>query len=132
MEVECGKSCVYLLILLYVCLLITIRMVVCLLAKHAANEPGVLSKNLQSVHSKKWSTKLTSPSTMPVARLKTDTVVISDGGRSLGRTAQCLFVVCLFVFISGTMRFSRYGLGASYLATHNHSAIVTRGDPKEQ
>jgi hypothetical protein len=45
----------------------------------------------------------------------------------------CLFVVafvclvgclvCLFVFISGTMRFSRYGLGASYLATHNHSAI---------
>jgi hypothetical protein len=31
--------------------------------------------------------------------------------------------VCLFVFISGTMRFSRYGLGASYLATQNHSAI---------
>jgi len=29
----------------------------------------------------------------------------------------------LFVFISGTMRFSRHGLGASYLATHNHSAI---------
>jgi hypothetical protein len=31
--------------------------------------------------------------------------------------------VCLFVFISSTMRFSRHGLGASYLATHNHSAI---------
>jgi hypothetical protein len=29
----------------------------------------------------------------------------------------------LFVFISSTMRFSRYGLGASYLAAHNHSAI---------
>jgi len=34
----------------------------------------------------------------------------------------CLFAY-LFVFISGTMRFSRYGQGASYLATHNHSAI---------
>jgi hypothetical protein len=32
-------------------------------------------------------------------------------------------MACLFVFISSTMRFSRYGLGASYLATHNHSAI---------
>jgi hypothetical protein len=32
--------------------------------------------------------------------------------------------VCLFVFISGTMRFSRYGLGASYFATHNHSAML--------
>jgi hypothetical protein len=36
---------------------------------------------------------------------------------------QSALFVCLFVFISGTMRFSRYGLGASYLATHNHSAI---------
>jgi hypothetical protein len=31
--------------------------------------------------------------------------------------------VCLFVFISSTIRFSRYGLWASSLATHNHSAI---------
>jgi hypothetical protein len=37
-------------------------------------------------------------------------------------TVHCV-LVCLFVFISSTMRFSRYGLGASYLATHNHSAI---------
>jgi hypothetical protein len=29
----------------------------------------------------------------------------------------------LFVFISSTTRFSGDGLGASYLATHNHSAI---------
>jgi hypothetical protein len=29
----------------------------------------------------------------------------------------------LFVFISSTMRFSGHGLGASDLATHNHSAI---------
>jgi hypothetical protein len=41
-----------------------------------------------------------------------------------------LFVCCdqqlclLFVFISSTMRFSGYGLGASYLATHNHSAVI--------
>jgi hypothetical protein len=38
----------------------------------------------------------------------------------------------LFVFISGTMRFSRYGLGASDLATHNHTAIpeVTQGQSR--
>jgi hypothetical protein len=29
------------------------------------------------------------------------------------------FMLCLFVFISGTMRFFRYGIGAS--ATHNHA-----------
>jgi hypothetical protein len=33
----------------------------------------------------------------------------------------------LFVFISGTMRFSRHGIGA--FATHNHANRNTRGDP---
>jgi hypothetical protein len=41
-----------------------------------------------------------------------------------------LALVCLFVFISGTMRFSRYGLGASYLATHNHSACSSESEMK--
>jgi hypothetical protein len=38
---------------------------------------------------------------------------------------RAIMAGCLFVFIStrSTMRFSRYGLGASYLATHNHPAI---------
>jgi hypothetical protein len=38
------------------------------------------------------------------------------------RQPQTMGLLCLFVFISSTMRFSRHGLGASYLATHNHSA----------
>jgi hypothetical protein len=41
----------------------------------------------------------------------------------VGACVEMEMIVCLFVFISSTMRFSRYGLGASYLATHNHSAI---------
>jgi hypothetical protein len=42
--------------------------------------------------------------------------------------APCRLYVCLFVFISSTMRFSRYGLGA--FATHNHATRNTRGAAK--
>jgi hypothetical protein len=63
---------------------------------------------------------------------KTDHLVTTavEGSITQVHGSVCVFqrlevwdMLNLFVFISSTMRSSGYGLGASYLATHNHSAI---------
>jgi hypothetical protein len=45
-----------------------------------------------------------------VSRLRTEAIAVTEEAALVSRRAR---ITCLFVFISGTMRFSRHGLGAS-------------------